>query len=283
MSKQTIRVAAAAFGVVAAGIASSATAAVIPGTSLTPNAWYAADNAANTSSGGVLQTLADLSGNGNNANQPTAANRPALTGNAVNGLPTATFGGAALLDMGTALASSAYTAFAVIRPSVPTSTNEPRTFISSASNDAGFQYRIGGDNVGNGNRQQLIRRGAQNAGSSLTDVGTAGFSVVDVGVTSAAAGGNGTFRLNGANDGTVAPSAAFTGGINVIGSRGGTSEGFKGDIAEVVLFSSQLSVAERQSVENYLGSKYAITVPEPTGLAGVAAATVGLLVRRRRR
>lgn len=59
----------------------------------------------------------------------------------------------------------------------------------------------------------------------------------------------------------------------------GTAEAYNGQIAELILFRSVLSLSDRQQVEAYLNATY---VPEPAsiGLLGIGAAA--LLARRRR-
>jgi len=70
-----------------------ATGTVIPGTSLTPDAWYEADEGV-TLNGSYVSAWADKSGNGNTAYQTTAAAQPLLVlGATPSGQPVLRFDG----------------------------------------------------------------------------------------------------------------------------------------------------------------------------------------------
>src|SRR5436305_8244288 len=88
--RRSLILAAAAFaaGLLLAG-SRGASAATIPGTTLTPSTWWAADSAGNTVAGGKVNALNDLSGNNNNANQigSTAPTFVAGTAGTIKGKP----------------------------------------------------------------------------------------------------------------------------------------------------------------------------------------------------
>ena len=85
-------------------------------------------------------------------------------------------------------------------------------------------------------------------------------------------------------DGHLSPS--FTGDISVntvlnIGSRQGGIAGYKGDLAELLVYDHALSEADRNAVGSYLAAKYAVTtayVPEPGSLLLLFLGGLGLLV-----
>jgi hypothetical protein len=92
-------------------------------------------------------------------------------------------------------------------------------------------------------------------GSSFATTGA--FNVIDM----RRAGGNAELRKNGASLATGAATMNLNGGQFVIGSERATgTEFFNGDIAEIVLFATSFTNAERSSVAQQLGTRYGIAV-----------------------
>jgi hypothetical protein len=60
-----------------------------------------------------------------------------------------------------------------------------------------------------------------------------------------------------------------------------TADFFSGDLAEVLVYNTVLSSSDRFWVENYLGDKYNIVVPEPSAMVLFAMAGWAMLWRRR--
>jgi hypothetical protein len=268
-----------------AAVGPAALAAVIPGTALTPGVWWAADAAGNTTSGASLTKLVDLSGNGNDA-LPSGTS-PALVAGVVNGKPVIRTNGSTdsmISPTGAATGNAAHTIIVV-------------TKFTSASGFAGGAVLYSGTAGANQNStigaQQDSRlwvggyaqddntpysnaSGAP-AGSQL---GTANFHVIDKLYN------NGNFQgyldgnqvINGAGA-TYNLGNSETG----IGRQFDTGTYYAGDIAEVVIFNSALSASDRQAVESYLGTKYAVTVPEPGAFAVLAVGGGAVLSGRRRR
>jgi hypothetical protein len=91
-----------------------------------------------------------------------------------------------------------------------------------------------------------------------------------------------TQRVNG-----VTPASSVLGvptlpvGVNPahlgIGFGGVTTAGLlDGDIAEVIVYSSALTVSDRNLVEGYLADKYLLSIPEPNAVAYLGAALAAL-------
>ena len=94
-------------------------------------------------------------------------------------------------------------------------------------------------------------------------------------------------RLDSVSDGGIVtsrnatvPEAFALGGHSQVCC--GEGEWFDGTIAEVIVYSRSLSSGERLEIIGYLDEKYGI-IPEPTALALMTIAGVGLAVGRRRR
>lgn len=221
-------------------------------------------------------TWTDSSGNGDDATQVTAANRPTLVaGGAPNTTsPVVRFASGQYLTLNTGISSTAYTVLAFVRPG--DATNNPKTMISG---DAGsLQYRIGGDSA-NGDKQELIRRSQANLGIGTGVLSTSAFSNINLAVD----GTGGTFRLNGAADGTTG-GLVTTAAATIIGSAGNganaPNEGYVGDIAELQVYNTVLTTAQIQTIEANYNTTYA---PEPASLTLCAIGGMVLLGRRRRR
>jgi hypothetical protein len=287
------------------GVAPSFTAsgAAIPSTSLTPTVWLRADaingvdGSANPTDGSSIPTWADANSTARNATQATADRQPTFYSNVVNGKPVVRFNivpsGSPTADIddfmaiggGVPLANasgSKLTLFVVAKDNRSTSTPaglspELDSLVNTrSSSSAGNGWSFGQNTP---TQSFYFHTGG---GATQFDAVTDQFNIL-------------TLRRDGLNfeisDNGAAPTSGTASGFTAstlantqIGTQGGIRY-FKGDIAEIIAFDeTKLTDAEQSQVLSYLSDKYAIAVavPEPTGLAGVAA-LAGLLASRRRR
>jgi hypothetical protein len=220
----------------------------------------------------------DSSPASNNATQAVLANRPTLVaGQTPNGSAVVRFDGNNFLRLTSGISSDAFTVLAYLRPSGPA--DAPRTVFGGSATSGSFQYRIGGD--GFGATQEALRQEQVNLGHSLTMLSSVAFNNVNVAID----GTGGTFRFDGAADGTSSGSG-FTSPSDLIGTRGlggGIVESFAGDIAEIRVYNTVLTPAERAAIEQQFVDTYAAPAPEPSSLVLVGIGTVSLLAFARRK
>jgi hypothetical protein len=224
-----------------------------------PKAWYKPDSLVD----GPLSSWADSGYVGTyTATQSTASKKPTVTTNQLNGKPVVTFDGT---DDSLSIASDIFdstlsiTIFAVMResgaigPAAHLARREPGVAfgVDPSANTVGRFV-----NVGSG------WEGAWNPlGSTLYSEGQWTIAGMRAGVYFE--------NLVGYKDGvsdTPTALSAFTlpaATSTSIGSVAGTSEFFKGDIAEIIIYNTELDDAERQKVEGYLAHKYGLTANLP--------------------
>lgn len=178
------------------------------------------------------------------ANDALGVSPPVLTpGQTPNGSAVVTFDGTNYLTLTPGILEAGYTCFAYVRP-MP---GDSRTIVGGDTGS--FQYRIGGD--GFGDKQEVLQRNLVRLGESTTDVPTTSFSIISV-----TYGGGGTFRLAEAGDG--APKNLFTAATNLIGAASGNppNESYIGDIAEIRIYNTVLSDADRATIEEQIRKTY---------------------------
>jgi hypothetical protein len=212
-------------------------------------AWYKADALALADAASVSQ-WDDSSGSANHVVQATGANQPTYRANQLNGLPTIQFDGGDYLQKASFPLTSTYTLFTVVKTTgsgfmsvLDHDIDTPRIFL--------FRY----------NGASSFELSAWSSGGLATDsqaITGANYSIV--------AGVRRTLDVqvyvNGATNGLTASSGTpnTPGGHRfTVGGRGAANF-LTGHVAEVLVYNSSLSDANRQSVQNYLGAKYGIAV-----------------------
>lgn len=194
----------------------------------------------------------DLSGNGRNATQGTPANRPAIITNALNGRQVRRFDGDDLLigDIGSAI-SQPITIFVVAKKTAnPSNPLNARVFHASSSAVAEANIFLPVATEYNGNH-------IWNFGTNT--VTSDPFGTTNIIYCVLANGASSVIWQNGTQIETGNPGAN---GLQRYFSIGGRYHdglrNFTGDIAEILVFPTALSNANRQKVESWLNNKWSI-------------------------
>jgi hypothetical protein len=195
----------------------------------------------------------DLSGNGRHATQATLANQPAIVTSALNGRQVRRFDGlddVLRLDIGSEMSQPVFI-FAVAR---------------KISNPVQFNGRVIDARPTEEGGDLFLPLAVSNNGNFVWNFGTDLQPNIQFGTTDAiysvlAAGSNSQIRTNGSISASGNPGNR---GLQRFISVGGIGHNllrcFNGDIAEIIIFPTALSTAERQKVELYLSQKYAIAL-----------------------
>jgi hypothetical protein len=190
----------------------------------------------------------DSSGNANNATYsggtaPTLVSFATPNGGSAVNIPTG--GGRFTLTSSLAASTSTGVGYTVFAYFQPTATNGTSRFGLTGGTTGTLEY-----NYYQGH-QNYLREFVGGGGAGTAFIPTNNFVLTDVAVDA----NGGSFRLNGASDGTVAGST-FTGPITRIGNNQGTGDGFIGNIAEIDIYSGALTFAQITNIEAQLNAKY---------------------------
>jgi hypothetical protein len=207
---------------------------------------------------------ADSSGNGNNATyggstKPTLVNFVTPNGAPAVNIASGTSSGFVLGS--TISQSSGYTVVAYIEPSV--STGGARHSLTGGSASTALEY-----DIYNGN-QDYLSEYTTDVGHGTGSIPTTSFSLVDLAVNSS----GGTFRLNGAADGTVA-GTAFGAPIAHIGNNHGGGDNYFGNIAEIDIYTGVLTPIQITNVEAQFTARYITAASLVVGAASVSPSNV---------
>jgi len=225
--------------------------------SLSPSLWL-------SDTGSDPSVWPDLSGNSRNAAQSDAARQPSIIANGLNGRQVRRFDGSNDSLGGTLSSVSAMSVFAVFVPTLDStaSTSYARVFSQRGSatvNDfdqTGHYIPILRDTLTSsfGSWASTGVRSAQAATTATAEVRSSIHSGTVIS----------NFR-NGTAASTYSHNLGSNGSAYYVGgqfqsSPAATTGFLKGDIAEILVYPTALSTANRQAVQNYLGAKWGITV-----------------------
>jgi hypothetical protein len=203
-------------------------------------AWYNADNV--IESGGAISQLVDISGNGYNAN--SGANKAALIQNSWNGKPVIRF----------TRSQNNYYRTAPFGPY-----SQPNTlFVVWKKTFSDFGTICDGlitTSVRNGLRHSGLQMNAFAGGGVAYDV-PAPFSILSTIVYN---GGSSSIFENGVLKNTGNIGALANGGLT-IGTLANEQPAYalEGDLAEIIIYNNLFTDSERQQIESYLMTKYAL-------------------------
>ncbi len=244
-------------------------------------AWFKADALSGLSDGAPVAQWPDVAGGGFHASQNNPAWRPTLVNSFVAGRPAVHFDG---IDDYLALPSNRWnfrgglSAFVVAKPQSPANGARFLDFGNGPDSDNILLARAGSSSA----LAYVSFNGRRWSGLYPSDVLTGGLQLIEVvhqgGVpgtlTSAKIFNNGTQM---GNEPTFVP-LDVTRTSNYIAKSNWSDAPFQGDIAEIILYNTALSDANRQSVESYLQRKYGLGIAPSdltwtdlaSGLAGEA-------------
>lgn len=238
------------------------------------NLWLKADMGVSTSGSSVTEWL-DMSNNNNSASQATPANRPTLVANAINGKPAIDFNSAnsQFMQFGPGFAN--YTAgagiFMVLKPTTLVNNKAPFDF-GNGSTNANFKFEWNStgsaifDVVNAGLEQSIAAAGALTAGTYKT------VGIVHSGAGTASLYINGTLATGPASIYNITNVLRSS---NMLGKPIGGSNHINGQIAEMIMYNRAPTSFERQSIDAYFFTKYALgtatqlnppVITPPTGL-----------------
>jgi hypothetical protein len=206
-----------------------------------------------TNDGDVIGAWADQSGNGNDVTQATTGNKPTLKLAIKNGRPVIRFDGAGdnLQGVLSDALSQPFTIFAVAA-------------LDAVAVDAGAGIIIDGDDVTN---RAVLEQQSQGGDTDTWSIYAGSFvtgGVSDSNWNIWAAlfnGASSEFWINGASEASGGAGASNPDGITV-GTRylADATSAWDGDVAEVIIYDPSLSTADRQQVEQYLSTRWGITL-----------------------
>jgi hypothetical protein len=221
--------------------------------------WLKADTGVTTDTSNGVSTWADQSGNSYNATQTTAASRPTLQTNALNGYPIIQFNSAATHYLNISNVMTGLTQaeiFAVVRANTVTGNNGLWSFGGNP-----WEWYSGSDGTiqsAFGTNTAIIQ------GVPQRDITK--FRIYQI------CSQTGTWQswIDGALFYETKTNTVAVTNPALLGRNGG-GYGFYGDMAEVLIYSQPLSSADRASVIAYLNGKYGIfSAPSaPTGIAAL--------------
>jgi hypothetical protein len=233
-----------------AGPTGSAVAAFDP-LSLSPVVWFKADaGTSTTTDGAAVSSWADQSGNARNATQATGSLQPAYKAAIQNGLPILRWSGSFGTNLGVSFGATL---------SQPTTMFLVFSATGRALNPKGL---IDGDGVGGRNALAFFASDETMGQYAGTTILTGAAQTIPTGFMVMSALFNGASSQvwkNGTSYLTGNPGANSISGLT-IGNRFSkdTTNTLQGDIGELLVYNSALSVPNRQSVESYLATRWGL-------------------------
>jgi hypothetical protein len=204
-------------------------------------AWFKGDGITGLADAAPVTTWIDSSGQGHDVTQATSGNRPTYRVNAVNSKPVVRFDGT-----NDYLKSSAFTL------------NRPTTVIVVAKS----AVTTGTHTYVDGNSGADLYIYKNSTPSYVMDLSILSTATVDTGFHIMAAtfdGTNSKWRVNGGAGVTGSASTSGAGAITLGAFGSGATNFLNGDIAEVIVYSTVLSLTDLNAVGTYLNSKYGTT------------------------
>ena len=207
------------------------------------------------SSGTIVSQWSDKSANAYNMTQATVINQPSRNATQ-NGLSAVTFGADLLANTSLNWGASASTLFVVAKEDKTLGTGFQVFAATGTAANGQWAYGISSDGAGDHLSIFNIAAGytsfATSMGSGNADVLAFKTPGISSGTVTAYGYKNGSAV---ATQPATSPSTTSAAGF-VLGSNSGLNESFFGYVCEVILYPSQLSDTDRNTVEDYLKTKW---------------------------
>jgi Concanavalin A-like lectin/glucanases superfamily/Chitobiase/beta-hexosaminidase C-terminal domain len=226
-----------------------------------------------TSSSGLVSSWTDQSGNGYTATQNSGSLQPSLTTGAINSgvLPTISFNGTSQylsLPSGLDTLSSGASIFVMTKPQSATATGDFCAFGNASNSDACISQAAGAQAAlfaYNGTTSSSIT-------TSSSPLSTSNYQLVEEiyqpGAYASTAAG--TIFVNGVQQiqsTTLQNLNTVSRAKSIIGAGIGPTSYYQGSIAEILVYSTAVSAAQRRSIESYFLSKYGVGTQPTLDLA----------------
>lgn len=212
-----------------------------------PALWLRGDDAPNSSGGLAVPLWKDVSGNGNDATQAVVASQPTGVSNQINGHAAVVFDGVndGMITPLNLLAG--YTIFLVgknqtLGGRIIQSGTLNRVLVYNRTNDSVY---VGSDVVAD----TTVYPGINFAIGSL--------------VINTSSGSISSWHLNGVDRTVMTNLGGNDWGVVTLNGTGIESEFANSTVAEILIYPTALSDADRQTAQSYLGTKYAIALGQP--------------------
>lgn len=217
-----------------------------------------------STAGGSVQQWNDQSGNSKHAIQLTAANKPTYQTNIFNNLPSIRFDGNndGILSAGLSTNSQLTTFIALNYITLPASKANPG-ILQGSPNGLGYSTNPGDKSIGmwvERTTQRIWGRGIQ-TNNSQSNISKVTALAANTGyITTNRYDGT---KINQYVNNSIAGTITYNGTLNswtdvAIGTQG--TETWDGNISEVIIYNISLNDAQKNIVDNYLSSKYNITL-----------------------
>lgn len=221
--------------------------------------WYVASEGVSTS-GALINSVANSAGISALDISESGAQRPTLILGAVNGFDAMSFSGSNRLQTGLNLTTSNFitnqaSSFMVNR--ADNVTQRSSVYTTSPLNGNRFSNHIPWSRVVYYDIGACCGSSARISVGSLSGLTSYSFWSYDASpATGKQLYRNGTLLQNRSGTSTFANHSSYR--FNLGGNVSGTA-GFRGDITEVIVFSTKVNTAQRIIIENYLAAKYGLT------------------------
>lgn len=211
--------------------------------------WLDSNKGVTTSSGNLVTWL-DQSGNGISTTSPAVANRPAFSPNTLNGFPVISFDGSNdNLELSTNINTSTPTMFTVLNK---TSVGSGYVTFLTLQNNLWTARNPSNDQWGMYNNTDVLSGVTLNSTYRILTSIERNFNDVDVNTNGVVVNRTNGTGYHGKALGTI--------GSNNNGSTNTGLQFFNGNIAEVIVYNTNLNLTEQIMVENALAAKYGLSL-----------------------